>query len=91
MEPSHCKFKISQVLTIFYILLSLKIIFVLTNSVDPDEMLHYVAFHLALHFLPKYAFREIYGFISLDSTHLYRLSVLAYMINYRKTQAMTRV
>ena len=28
--------------------LSLKIVFVLANSVDPDEMLHYVAFHLRL-------------------------------------------
>ena len=29
----------------------LKIIFTLTNSVDPDEMLHYEAFHLDLHCL----------------------------------------
>ena len=33
------------------IYLSLKIDFVLTNSADPDEMLHY---HLGLHCLPKY-------------------------------------
>ena len=26
------------------------------NSVDPDEMLHYVAFHLGLHCLSKYPF-----------------------------------
>ena len=30
---------------------SLKIIFVLANSVDPDEMHHYTAFHLGLHSL----------------------------------------
>ena len=28
------------------------------NSVDPDEMPHYAAFHLGLHCLPKYAFRR---------------------------------
>ena len=33
--------------------LSLKIVFVLANSVDPDEMPHYVAFHLGLHCVPK--------------------------------------
>ena len=36
----------------------LKIAFVFANSVDPDEMPHYVAFHLALHCLPKYIFRS---------------------------------
>ena len=34
--------------------ISLKIDFVLANSADPDKMLHYVAFHLGLHCLPKY-------------------------------------
>ena len=38
------------------VFLSLKIIFVLTNSVDPDEMWHYAAFHLGLQCLPKYLF-----------------------------------
>ena len=38
--------------------LSLKIDFALANSVDPDEMPHYVAFHLSLHYLPKYTFRS---------------------------------
>ena len=28
----------------------------LTNSVDPDEMQHYAAFHLGLHCLQKYLF-----------------------------------
>ena len=28
-----------------------------TNSVDPDEMQHYAAFHLDLHCLQKYLFR----------------------------------
>ena len=33
---------------------SLKIDFVLTNSVDPDKMLQYAAFRLDLHCLSKY-------------------------------------
>ena len=33
--------------------LSRKIDFVLSNSADPDEMPHYAAFHLCLHFLPN--------------------------------------
>ena len=37
-----------------------KIKFVLTNSVGPDEMPHYAAFHLGLHCLPKY----LRGFLS---------------------------
>ena len=44
-----------QIKTVF---LSLKIIFVLENSVDPDKMLHYVTFYLGLHCLPEYAFRS---------------------------------
>ena len=31
---------------------SLTIVFFLANSVDPDEMLQYAAFHLGLHCLP---------------------------------------
>ena len=37
--------------------MSLMIVFTLTNSVDRDEMSHYVAFHLGLHRLLMYAFR----------------------------------
>ena len=29
-----------------------------TNSADPDEMQHSAAFHLGLHCLPKYPFRD---------------------------------
>ena len=36
--------------------MSLKIVFILVNSADPDEMPPYVAFHLGLHCLPKYLF-----------------------------------
>ena len=31
--------------------------FNLSKSVDLDEMPHFAAFHLGLHFLPKYPFR----------------------------------
>ena len=33
-------------------------VLVLTNSVDPGEMLYYATFHLGLHSLPKYLFRR---------------------------------
>ena len=43
------------------VFLSLKIDFVLVNSADPDEMPHYVAFHLGLHCLSKYPFRGFWS------------------------------
>ena len=39
----------------------MNIIFVLTNSVDPDEMPHYAAFHQGLHYLLKYPFKGFSG------------------------------
>ena len=39
--------------------MSLKMVFTLANSADPDEMLHKAAFHLGLHCLPKYLFAGI--------------------------------
>ena len=39
--------------------LSLKIIFVLTNNANPDEVVHCEAFLLGLHCLPKYLFTSI--------------------------------
>ena len=51
-------FKRSQVEFLIYdVFLSLKVVFILVNSSDPDEMQHYAAFHLGLHCLPKYPFR----------------------------------
>ena len=38
--------------------LSLKDVLILANSADPDEMQHYAVFHLGLHCLPKYLFRD---------------------------------
>ena len=34
-----------------------EIVLILANSVDPDEMQHYAAFHLGLHCLQKHPFR----------------------------------
>ena len=36
---------------------SLNVVLILANNVDPDEMQHYAAFHLGLHCLRKYPFR----------------------------------
>ena len=35
----------------------MKVVLILSNSEDPDEMQHYAAFHLGLHCLPKNLFR----------------------------------
>ena len=39
-----------------YVLQDLKIVFIRANSAGPDEMPQNAAFHLGLHFLPKYPF-----------------------------------
>ena len=40
------------------VFLSLKVVLILANSAEPNEMQHYAAFHLGLHYLPKYLFRD---------------------------------
>ena len=59
MAPSEAKLRniYKKKLDFKKIYISLKIGFVLANGVDPDEMPHYVAFHLGLHCLSKYLFR----------------------------------
>ena len=39
--------------------MSLKIVFILANSADPNEMPTFVALHQGLHSLPKYIFTSI--------------------------------
>ena len=39
------------------VFLSLKVVLILINSADPDEMQHHAAFHLGPHCLSKYPFR----------------------------------
>ena len=41
----------------------LKVDFVLTNSVELDEMPHYAAFRLGLHCLPKFPFIGVFLFL----------------------------
>ena len=41
------------------VFLSLKVVLILANSADPDEMPSKVAFHLSLHCLPEYLFNHI--------------------------------
>ena len=51
------------------VFLSLKICFVLANSLNPDEMPHHAEFHLGLHCSSKYTFRShncIKGYNSLS-------------------------
>ena len=49
---------------------ALKVVLILTNSVDPDEIPHHVAYHLALHCLTKYPFR---GFWSEKGYFIYTI------------------
>ena len=64
MESSFWLGTINLQLSIVYIegsqvIIAIKqLVFVLANTVDPDEMPHDAAFHLGLHCLPKYAFRS---------------------------------
>ena len=61
MEFSICVLRgnLSQNLKKNDVFLSLKIIFILANSKDPDKMQLHAAFHLGLHCLPKYLFTGI--------------------------------
>ena len=51
-RPAHpmtkCKISIN------YVFLCLRIVFIIANCAEPDEMLPYGAFHLSIHCLPKY-------------------------------------
>ena len=50
-------FKGSQVDISKYVIRSLNIVFITANSAGPDEIQHYAAFHLVLHYLSNYLFR----------------------------------
>ena len=47
-------FNVSQVNGVFQ---ALKVVLMLANSANPDEMQHHAAFHLGLHCLPVLPFR----------------------------------
>ena len=58
---------------VFY---SQMIVFALASSVDPDEMLHYAAFQLDLHCLPKYSLRVTsIRRVKSDSYYLFLVSL----------------
>ena len=64
-KPPKTGFLMSRPIYIQGYICQIKIVFlprrsflVLANSVDPDEMSHYAAFHLGPLCLPKYAFRS---------------------------------
>ena len=60
MELSILYFKGPQVeISNFLYLYVPKDCLIIANCADPDEMLHYAAFHLDLHCLPKYLFNSI--------------------------------
>ena len=61
-KGSHVKF-----LKYDYVFLSLKVVLILPNSADTDEMQHYAAFCLGLHCLSKYLFRG-FQYTSLINT-----------------------
>ena len=51
--------------------------FYLKNSVDHDEMLHIAAFHLGLHYLPKYNFSSIHNTkVNFNTHEIYRGSYI---------------
>ena len=56
---------------------SLKIYFVLANSVDPDEMTHNAAFHQGLHCLSMYPF---WGFLSSKPWSLFGYDLCFYTV-----------
>ena len=61
IELSILYFKRSQVaISIFFLYLYVpEDCFIMDKCADPNEILHYVAFHLDLHCLPKYPFTSI--------------------------------
>ena len=52
----HCVFRGVIGCIFFNVFLSLMVIFILANSVDPNEMPHYAVFYSGFNYLPKYAF-----------------------------------
>ena len=56
---AHCVFKgvTGRIFLNYDVFLSLKVVLILANSADSDEMQHYASFHLGLHCFPKYLSR----------------------------------
>ena len=56
--------------------LSQKIVFIIENSADPDEMPHYAAFHLSLQCMSRYLFTGIQNEMRYKSVRFDRVSFL---------------
>ena len=53
----------------YNVLMSLRVVLILANSQDPDEMQLYAAFHLRLHCLTNYLFKGFLTYAGLKSTY----------------------
>ena len=74
----------------------LKICFTFTNSVDPDEMHHYAAFHLGLHCLQKYSCRgfprtdkNVLGLCPTEALQVEHLEILC--VKWHKNAALVEL
>ena len=56
--------------------------FILANSADTDEMSHYMAFHLGLHWLSKYLFTGIH----YEKTTEYKLLKVLWQVTIHGTR-----
>ena len=76
------------------VFLSLKVVLILANSTDTDQMQHDAAFHLGLHCFPKYPFRGFqvykgalswYGKLTWESAHAWNLITLCLLFVWGMT------
>ena len=65
-----------------------KIVFILANSADPDEMQHIAAFHLGLHYLQKYPFGECVQILYISFKVVYLSKALTCMKFFLYKQKM---
>ena len=66
-------FKGSQAVLNYDVFLSLKAVFILANSADPDEMQHHATFHLGLRCFQKYQFRQLN--LGVSSMYIQRVNI----------------
>ena len=71
------------------VFLSLKIVFILINNADPDEMPPNVAFHLVLHCLPKDLFIDVQKEKGKSSIYTYLLGFI--YLNFSLTLSSTSI
>ena len=69
------------------VFLSLKVVLILANTADPDEMQHYAAFHLGLYCLPKYRFRG-FQYTKGYSSKIRSTSTISEKVMYSQKKAL---